>query len=90
MKFDATFFENRACKYYPCHTNIKHINCLFCYCPLYFLDCPGNYTMLKLNNNPTILEKSAAIKDCSQCTVVHNPKTGWKTVQKYIGLKMNK
>ena len=27
-------FENRECKYYPCHET-DNINCLFCYCPLF-------------------------------------------------------
>jgi Zn-finger protein len=29
------FFENKQCKFYPCHKGLKEINCLFCYCPLY-------------------------------------------------------
>jgi Zn-finger protein len=30
------FFENRSCKHYPCHKELKQINCLFCYCPLHY------------------------------------------------------
>jgi len=30
----SKFFENKDCKYYPCH-KLKEINCLFCYCPIY-------------------------------------------------------
>ena len=41
------YFENKACKYYPCHADIDHINCLFCYCPLYTQEnCPGTYRYL--------------------------------------------
>lgn len=53
------FFSNKDCKYYPCH-NLKDINCLFCYCPLYHLDCGGNFTTLPND-----------IKDCSNCTIPH-------------------
>jgi len=53
------FFTNKKCEYYPCH-DIKEINCLFCFCPLYNLDCGGNYTMT--DNN---------VKDCSKCLIPH-------------------
>lgn len=32
------FFENKDCEFYPCH-QMKKQNCLFCYCPLYQLEC---------------------------------------------------
>lgn len=36
MQNNYKFFENKKeCKYYPCHKNLKEINCLFCFCPLY-------------------------------------------------------
>lgn len=73
VKNDSTYFENRDCEYYPCHAE-EHINCLFCYCPLYFLKCPGDYTWVA----------GAAdhqVKDCSNCTVTHDPVQGWKIVQ---------
>jgi Zn-finger protein len=28
------FFSNKGCQFYPCH-DLKEINCLFCFCPLY-------------------------------------------------------
>ena len=34
MNNSYRFFENKECKYYPCH-KYEEINCLFCYCPLY-------------------------------------------------------
>ena len=41
------WFTNRECEYYPCH-EFAEINCLFCFCPLYFNDgCGGEYTILK-------------------------------------------
>ena len=58
------FFQHKDCEYFPCHTNIPvdEFNCMFCYCPLYFLDdCGGNYHIL--NNG---------IKDCSNCDIPHD------------------
>ena len=54
------WFTNRECEYYPCH-EFAEINCLFCFCPLYFNDgCGGEYTILK-----------SGIKDCSGCMIPH-------------------
>jgi len=53
------FFEYKECPFYPCH-NMEEINCLFCFCPLYHLDCPGNYKILK-----------NGVKDCSECKFPH-------------------
>ena len=40
------FFQHRDCEFFPCHPtpDPDGFNCLMCYCPLYFLDCGGNYT----------------------------------------------
>ncbi len=58
------YIQNKKCKYFPCHKidNIKDFNCLFCYCPLYYLEdfCKGNYTYTK-----------DGIKDCSNCNIPH-------------------
>ena len=57
------FFQNSECEFFPCHKNInkENFNCLFCYCPLYFIEsCGGN---LK-----TIVN---GIKDCSNCKLPH-------------------
>ncbi|MDE6970276.1 MAG: cysteine-rich small domain-containing protein, partial [Eubacterium sp.] len=41
-EYSERFFENKACKYFPCHSGLKQLNCLFCYCPLYErTHCPG-------------------------------------------------
>lgn len=63
-KNDFTFFSNTGCKYFPCH-NTKSpddFNCLFCYCPLYFLegDCGGNFSLTE-----------KGVKDCSDCLIPH-------------------
>ena len=58
------FFEHTECEYYPCHAGIEHINCLFCYCPMYHLEnCPGN---------PEWREKDGRrVKSCVNCTFPH-------------------
>jgi len=59
-----SFFQNRQCEYFPCHSGVPEaeFNCIFCYCPLYALGrkCGGNcqYT-----------EKG--IKDCQHCSFPH-------------------
>ena len=58
------YFENRSCKYYPCHDGIEEMNCMFCYCPLYHIEaCPGN---------PRFTQKDGkTIKVCTDCTFPH-------------------
>lgn len=63
-KPDHTYFCNTDCQYFPCHkvTDDSFFNCLFCFCPLYWLeDCGGN----PANRD--------GIKDCTGCTVPHSP-----------------
>ncbi len=57
------FFAHKECEYYPCHKGIDEMNCLFCYCPLYLTDCPGNPSF--------IVSGSETIKDCSNCLFPH-------------------
>ncbi len=62
MENSYRFFSNKECQYFPCHkvNNLEEFNCLFCYCPLYFLeDCGGNNKMVN------------GIKDCSNCLIPH-------------------
>lgn len=64
MQDSYRFFNNKACKYLPCHQteNVDDFNCLFCYCPLYLMeDCGGNYKM------------TSGIKDCTSCLLPHKP-----------------
>lgn len=62
------FFSHSACEFFPCHQtdDPARFNCLFCYCPLYALgeDCGGNFTYT-----------GSGIKDCSNCTLPHNPES---------------
>lgn len=58
------YFENHACKYYPCHEGMENMNCLFCYCPLYALEaCPGDYHYIESNGK--------RVKECTACTFPH-------------------
>jgi len=60
----TTFFANKACAYYPCHTGAEELNCLFCYCPFYLEEnCPGDPVWLGVHGN--------CLKDCSSCTFPH-------------------
>ena len=65
MENNYRFFCNKECEYFPCHDvkNKEEFNCLFCYCPLYFLEeCGGNKRYAN------------GIKDCSLCMIPHSPK----------------
>ncbi len=53
------YFVHDECPYYPCHDLKEWKSCLFCWCPLFLLDCDGNFSTI---NN---------IKDCSKCTIPH-------------------
>lgn len=66
MEHSHKFFENKACKYFPCHEGVEEFNCLFCYCPLYAKEtCIGNPDFLEI--------KGRVVKDCSNCTFPHKP-----------------
>ena len=78
MKNSSRFFENRECRYFPCHKDQDPFNCLFCYCPFYLKEnCPGNPTWLKVKKNPGAAEKAGfkIIKDCTNCTFPHRPES---------------
>ena len=66
MEQSYRFFENKECKYFPCHKGLEEFNCLFCYCPMYPIkDCPGK---------PQFVEKKGKnIKVCTNCTFPHQP-----------------
>lgn len=59
------FFCNTKCEYYPCHKTDGELNCLFCFCPLYYNDyCPGNPNLFETTDGKKI-------KDCSSCGYPH-------------------
>ena len=69
-------FQNTACEYFPCHKGLDAatFNCLFCYCPLYFLkNCEGTPAWRGL------------VKDCTACGLPHAP-GGWDAIQARLKL----
>ncbi|MBR6329646.1 MAG: hypothetical protein IKR68_08365, partial [Lachnospiraceae bacterium] len=64
MQNDHTFFQNRECRYFPCHKTEDEdsFNCLFCYCPLYALGdkCGGNFSY-----------NEKGYKNCKDCCKPH-------------------
>lgn len=74
MENSHRFFENRECKYFPCHKGTDELNCLFCYCPLYtWENCPGNPRY--------ILKEGRRIKVCTECSFPHQPENYDKIIQ---------
>lgn len=63
MNNSFRFFQNKECKYFPCHTteNIDGFNCIFCYCPLYMLkeECGGRFIYKN------------GVKNCTNCLLPH-------------------
>ena len=73
MENSHKFFENRDCKYFPCHEGADVLNCLFCYCPLYHLEnCPGD-PRYKIRDGQKI-------KICTNCTFPHRPENYEKVI----------
>ena len=74
---DFAFFCNKKCERFPCHTveNEDNFNCLFCYCPLYWLEekCGGGFSYLM-----------SGIKDCSKCTIPHEKENYGQVTEKLI------
>ncbi len=65
MQNTSKFFANKECEFYPCHRYDGDINCLFCYCPLYHTDCPGNFEIK--------IKGDRKIKTCKDCIFPHVP-----------------
>ncbi len=74
MENSYRFFENRDCKYFPCHKGLEEFNCLFCYCPLYEMErCPGRYEYIDVNGRK--------VKSCMDCTFPHRPENYDRIIQ---------
>jgi Zn-finger protein len=71
-----SFFQNKACEYFPCHEkgDPENFNCLFCYCPLYALGdrCGGAFTYTE-----------NGIKDCSGCMRPHR-RDSFESIMKHM------
>lgn len=78
MKEDFNWTQNTGCRYFPCHSTVpvEEFNCLFCYCPLFFIECDGRYTLM-----------DNGFKDCSKCTRNHD-KDSWKFIVSRLRDKM--
>ncbi len=76
----CSFFQNRECAYFPCHTTThpEDFNCLFCYCPLYLLgdQCGGQFVILE-----------NGVKDCSNCTICHTPEAAAHIAEMFPKIK---
>lgn len=75
------YFENRTCRYFPCHKKDGDFNCLFCYCPMYvYEDCPGN---------PEYADKNGKkIKICTNCSFPHAPEN-YEYIMQFLKNKNN-
>ena len=62
---------DKTCKHHLCHKGIdeKDFDCMLCYCPLYLIECAGNFKIIKRGKNK-------GKKDCSDCVFPHT--TGGK------------
>ncbi len=77
MEHSYRFFQNKDCKYYPCHEGIEAINCLFCYCPLYHMEsCPGNKGYVEIGDR--------RVKVCTNCTLPHKVEN-YEAIIKILG-----
>ncbi|KXZ40242.1 hypothetical protein SAMN05661008_00206 [Alkalithermobacter thermoalcaliphilus JW-YL-7 = DSM 7308] len=79
MKNCYKFFQNKECEYFPCHKvkNLDNFNCLFCFCPLYFLnECGGNFEMTN------------GIKNCTNCLIPHSD-NGYEYIIQKISKKIS-
>ena len=71
-----SFFQNRECEYFPCHSTDKpeDFNCIFCYCPLYALGdrCGGSFRYTE-----------KGVKDCTGCMIPHVRGNFGRILEKY-------
>lgn len=62
-QFNSKWFRNSDCEYFPCHVGVDYndFNCKYCYCPLFSLDCDGEFIIL-----------DGGMKSCMNCTFPHD------------------
>lgn len=65
-------FTHTACEFFPCHDLKDRFSCLFCWCPLYLLECGGD----SVSTN--------GVKDCSRCTIPHREE-GYEYIMSVVG-----
>lgn len=77
----SRFYSNYTCKYFPCHkTDSEQFNCIFCYCPMYYLHaCLGK---------PKYMQSGGStIKDCTECDYSHRPENYGNIIGYLIEMK---
>ena len=74
------FFQNRQCKYFPCHKGVAEdeFNCLFCFCPLYMLG-------KKCGGDCVYTENGA--KSCVNCTFPHRKENYTAIMARFADIK---
>ncbi len=75
MTLNYKYFTHKDCSFYPCHDLEDWKSCLFCWCPLYLLDCEGGFTYRN------------GIKDCSSCIIPH-AEGGYEYVLEVVNRKV--
>ncbi len=72
------FFMNSSCSYYPCHQGATDLfNCLFCFCPMYYMICLGEPEYIDIGGK--------TVKDCSGCCYPHSPEN-YENIIEYLKL----
>lgn len=72
------FISNSDCKYWPCHKGVRIFNCKHCYCPLYWIECEGDFEILP-----------NGVKDCSKCKKPHEGERGHKWIVEQLKKKFS-
>ena len=79
---EYSYFSHKNCEYFPCHEGADpdNFNCLFCYCPLYFLGkrCGGDFRVTE-----------RGIKDCTGCQVPHKRENYGRIIEIFKANQLN-
>ncbi|MGO9611723.1 MAG: cysteine-rich small domain-containing protein, partial [Dissulfurispiraceae bacterium] len=71
ISMNYKYFIHQDCAFYPCHNLREWESCLFCWCPLFLLDCGGDFVI------------KGGIKDCFGCSIPHT-KEGYDYVLEVV------
>ena len=77
----SRFFRNPGCEYFPCHEmKPDDFSCLFCYCPMFHIECLGDPSHVVINDN--------LAKDCSRCDFPHRAEN-YETIVQYLTMVLS-
>ena len=78
MRNSYKFFQNKSCKFFPCHKGIKDedFNCMFCFCPTF-----NKITNIQLVDGQILVERGCGRKYCEKCTFPHERKNYDKIIK---------